>query len=227
MGETGFFVYTGVVNKLECLVHDDLFSYVYGDGINFEQKEKIFAGVNKEFSEIWWFYPSRNAIENDSYVIYNYQYNLWTQGKIARTTWEDGNVFDRPIATTTSGQTLYHEIGYDANNNTELACRLDTGYFDIEDGNTMVLVDQFIPDIKDSTPSNSVVFSFKKFPQSNEEFIKGPFLINDPETSSNGTASLKFRGKGRQIALSYRCSGVDSFMQIGKMRLRIKPDGGR
>ena len=39
---------------------------------NFEERDKVHAGVNSEFGEILWFYPSKSSTEIDSYVAYNY-----------------------------------------------------------------------------------------------------------------------------------------------------------
>lgn len=54
MGEGDWFVYDGVMRVLPC----DVRNFVYG-GLNVAQKTKVFAGLNREFNEIWWFYPGK------------------------------------------------------------------------------------------------------------------------------------------------------------------------
>jgi hypothetical protein len=64
MGREEFYVYNGQVQKLPCSVR----SYVFND-FNETQAEKVTAGVNSSFSEIWWLYPSANSDDIDRYVL--------------------------------------------------------------------------------------------------------------------------------------------------------------
>lgn len=89
-----FYGYNGSVSPIECTVRDQ----VYGN-INTQQPNKIFAGVNAAWNEVFWFYPSLNSTEIDSYVKYNYAEQLWDYGKLARTAWEDSRNFPTPMAT--------------------------------------------------------------------------------------------------------------------------------
>ena len=81
-------------------------------------------------------------------------------------------------------------------------------------------MDQYIPDYKNLSGDFNVRFTFKKYPDSSEEFVKGPFHMSNKNV-------LYFRGRGRTMQMSYSLSGVGSNIQIGKTRLRIKPDGLR
>lgn len=219
MSNAGFFVYNGSVQKLDCSLYDNIFNKNFGDGLNEQQAFKVFCGVNAEFSEIWWFYPSRNSEENDRYVVYNFMDNLWYDGIRPRTTWEDASVFSRPIATNTSTTAYYHEVGANADGS-ELPFLLYTSFFDIDDGSEIMFVDQYVPDYKYVQGDFKIEFGFKKYPESSEETYKGPFSIA-------GQPVLYMRGRGRQMEMRYTLSGVNSNVQIGKTRLRIKPDGQR
>jgi len=53
MAEADFHIYDGIVKVLPC----DVRNLVY-DNLNVQQKDKIYGGLNREFNEIWWFYPS-------------------------------------------------------------------------------------------------------------------------------------------------------------------------
>lgn len=53
MAEADFYIYDGVVRVLPCAVRN----FVY-DNLNVDQKDKIYGGLNREFNEVWWFYPS-------------------------------------------------------------------------------------------------------------------------------------------------------------------------
>jgi hypothetical protein len=75
MGQKEFYVYGGAVQRIPCTVRD----YVFSD-FNSDQGEKVTAATNTAFSEVWWFYPSANSEENDRYVVYNYQQQIWYYG---------------------------------------------------------------------------------------------------------------------------------------------------
>jgi len=88
MGEGDFFVYDGRVRKLPCSVKEYVFSR-----LDISQSQKITAAHNPEFSEVWWFYPSSEGTENDSYVVYNYEQNIWYYGTLSRTAWQQRGIF--------------------------------------------------------------------------------------------------------------------------------------
>lgn len=53
MAEADFYLYDGVLRVLPCDVRNFVF-----DNLNYDQTDKIYGGLNREFNEIWWFYPS-------------------------------------------------------------------------------------------------------------------------------------------------------------------------
>jgi hypothetical protein len=53
MAEADFYMYDGIVRVLPC----DVRNFVY-QNLNVQQKDKIYGGLNREFNEVWWFYPS-------------------------------------------------------------------------------------------------------------------------------------------------------------------------
>lgn len=60
MAESDFYVYDGIVKVVNC----DVRNFVY-DYLNADQREKVYGGLNREFNEVWWFYP---AFDNDAWV---------------------------------------------------------------------------------------------------------------------------------------------------------------
>ena len=96
MAEDGFYRYNGSVQRLECTV----LSYVQ-ENLDLSQLFKRFALVNKQYNEVWWFYPSTqdSTGEISRYVIYNYLENTWSIGELVRTAWLDEDVFTAPLAT--------------------------------------------------------------------------------------------------------------------------------
>ena len=51
--KTGFYLYNGAVQKLPCTVQE----YVFGD-LDLSQAFKCHMGLNSEYGEMWFFYPS-------------------------------------------------------------------------------------------------------------------------------------------------------------------------
>ena len=58
MGRDNFYVYNGATSQLPCNVKEKVFF-----DFNTDEEDKVFAGVNSNFNEIWWFYPSASATE--------------------------------------------------------------------------------------------------------------------------------------------------------------------
>ena len=72
MGVDTFYVYTGQTQQLPCTVKDKVFL-----DFNFEEKDKVHVGLNTEFGEIMWFYPTASSSNIDAYVVYNYTEQVW------------------------------------------------------------------------------------------------------------------------------------------------------
>ena len=83
MVKNRFYVYEGRVQPIPCTVRDHVFN-----DLNEDAFEKIVAGVNSEFGEVFWFYPSASATENDKYVVYNYEQKIWYVGAFSDRDWE-------------------------------------------------------------------------------------------------------------------------------------------
>jgi len=100
MSTNGFFAFDGTVKSLPCTVED----YVY-DQADTTKGQQVYAGLNNQYTEVVWYYPSTNSEYNDQYVIFNYGESgripggVWYIGTEARTTWIDATVYPNPIAT--------------------------------------------------------------------------------------------------------------------------------
>lgn len=219
-GQHAFHKYDGSVQTLQCSLHKALFEPDSELSLNYAQADKIYAGINAEFNEIWWFYPSRDVSENNRYVIYNVKDNVWYDGYLDRTTWVDSSHFDRPLATATSASSFAHEITHDANG-AEMGAFLDSGYFDIEDGQYVSFIDRIIPDNSELTGNYMTVkINLKKHP-SETATVKGPYTVGPT------TQKISLRGLGRQMAMRVAVSGVGSNFRMGMWRASLMPDGMR
>ena len=145
MGNNEFYVYNGAVQKIPCTLRDFVFS-----DFNNLQAEKVFAGVNSSFSEIWWFYPSANSNEIDKYVIYNYQQQIWYFGSLPRTAWLDRGVNELPTAASPDYYLYNHETGDDDGSTdpvTAITAHIESSQMDIGEGDQFTFISRIIPDI--------------------------------------------------------------------------------
>ncbi len=98
MSPNGFFMFDGTVKSLPCSVED----YVY-DQADTTKGQQVYAGLNNQFTEVVWYYPSTSSAYNDQYVVFNYgeqmRGGVWYIGTEARTSWIDGTVYPKPFAT--------------------------------------------------------------------------------------------------------------------------------
>ena len=115
MSNNGFFMFDGTVKSLPCSVED----YVY-DQADTTKGQQIYAGLNNQFTEVVWYYPSTSSDYNDQYVVLNYgekvEGGVWYIGTEARTSWIDAVVYPQPYATkfnSTSNGTFPAVVGQD------------------------------------------------------------------------------------------------------------------
>ena len=220
MGTNSFYVYDGVIRTLPSTLTKFIFDQD-GEGLlNFSQKEKTFCATNKEFSEVFWFYPSNSSSENDRYIVYNYLENIWYLGTFDRTCWADKDVFDKPFSISADGSLYQHETGY-SDDGSPFLCFIESGFFDLGDGTEFMFLDKIVPDFV-ITPDRSMQISlrYRKYPNGSE-FQKGPFTV------SPTTRKINTRIRGRQVGLRYSMSTTGGKFQVGAVRFGLKPDGRR
>ena len=207
MGQKGFHVYDGYVKPLPCEVYD----YVFNN-INTNQISKVYAVNNSQYNEVWWFYPSANSNENDSYVSWDYVENHWTIGTLARTAGTDRSVFRNPIMIGTDGYIYDHEVGLNYSGALPYA---ETGPFQIGNGDQILYINEMIPDERNQG-SVSATFKTRYYPTS-EETTYGPYSLTQP-------TSVRFNG--RQIKMRVTTT-TPSDWRVGTQRLNAIPGGRR
>jgi hypothetical protein len=235
MGHEAFYVFDGTVKKLPCTVQD----YVFDD-INLVQSEKVFAALNSDFNEVTWFYCSFTSDYIDRCVTFNYLENVWSEGTLARTSWQDVGSFPKPTAPEyfpesteatigtiyglTAGRSLIynHEDGVNQADGSAITAFIDSGYFDIGDGDNMILMKRFIPDFKNQEGNLTVNLLLRAYPQT----TASPSSL-DPYIITPTTDKVDTRARGRQIALKITSDEVDTNWRYGTLRVDIQPDGLR
>ena len=234
MSKDAFFVFDGTAKKLPCTVQD----YVFKD-LNVVQGQKIYAGINTQFNEVTWYYCSFSSDYIDRFVTYNYLENVWSVGTMARTAWTDVGAFEKPIAskydpdstaaplTTIYGLTpgrcvLFNQEDGVNGDGDPIFAYIYSGYFDIGDGDNMLLMSRFIPDFKNQEGNLTVRLLLRPFPQASAT----PSSL-DPYVITPDTQKVDTRARGRQIQLRIESTEIDTNWRFGTMRVDIQPDGLR
>ena len=230
MGNNEFYVYNGSVQKIPCTLRDFVFS-----DFNTLQSEKIFAGVNSSFSEVWWFYPSSGSNEVDRYVIYNYQQQIWYYGSLDRTAWLDRGVNELPIAAGADYYLYNHESGDDDGSTdpvTAITAHIESSQMDIGEGDQFTFISRIIPDLtfRNSDIGKKATLSLKA-----RNFPGGNYLQSDSaDISKTATVPVEqftndafVRLRGRSFALRVESSETGVSWRLGSPRVDIRPDGRR
>ena len=231
--KTGFYFYNGSVRRLPCSVQE----YVFND-LDLSQAFKCHMGVNAEFSEIWFFYPSVEDAtgEISRYVIFNYEENHWSVGSLIRYAWLDAGIEDLPFATaTTSSQqcVFQHENGFDDNDSPMTGVFIESADLDIGSGDSFSFVKKIIPDMKfvndpsfSNTPAMNIVLKQRDFP--------GQTLSTDSTTQVTTTSTFSnVRSRARQLVFRFESDDDNTNDQrgykwrLGSTRIDIQPSGRR
>ena len=244
MGHDKFYAYDGRVNTLPCTLKQYIF-----DDINVVQSGIFFAGTNREFDEVIWFYCSAASLTINRYVIYNYQEQVWYYGSLNRTSWHDSQSIKYPLAT--SGGYIYkHEDGVDDGQPLgaepqPIDAYIESGDMALEDGNRFILTKRVIPDVnfKNSQQSNpvtgdtqipsaTVTVSVRNFPGASLSTtdVEGNTLTRDVVTSASVdqyTNQVYIRARGRQMTFKIASNTVGAQWELGGIRIDFKPDGRR
>ena len=227
MGVDTFYIYSnGQTIQLPCTVKDKVFL-----DFNFEERDKVHVGVNSEFSELLWFYPSATGTTVDKYVAYNYTEKVWYYGTLARQAWLDRGIRNLPQAT--GNQYLYNqEVGYD-DDGSAMTSFIESASIDIGDGDKFLSLKQVIPDIKfsGSTSVNpDVSFTMKSKNNPGSDFNQT--TENTTQRSATTpveqfTEKLNYRLRGRSFALRIDSTSLGTKYKLGTPRVDIREDGRR
>ena len=209
MGKEAFYMFDGsIATQINCDVAD----YVF-EQMNKNQITKVFALHNSEYGEIWWFYPSEDSLECNSYVAFDYRENHWEIGRIDRSCGFDQGVFDEPIWVDSSGVFYEHELhNVGHGNSTPYA---ETAPIALGAGDQVMKVISMIPDEK--TQGDVQAYFKTRFHPNDTERAYGPYTMANP-------TSVRFTG--RQIRMRIEATSNSDF-RVGVMRIDVEAGGGR
>lgn len=246
MSDHGFFVMAGGGSQqMPCSVWDIVFKNI--DNAN---RDKVIAGTDYHYSEVWWFYPSENGAngEIDSYVKVNIETQSWDYGPaqtgtvgapgtpnlFSRTAWTDQNQPGYPVSVDLNNLLQQMDQGFTANG-APIGGTIQTGFFDIEDGKAIMSVDLYYPDFlwDGISPSLEMTMLFRSYPDETPTVV-GPFTVTPATKYINlrkertlHIGGLPYTGfpavRGREVA--FEITTVSGWWRWGNNRLRAKPTG--
>jgi hypothetical protein len=240
MGVDKFYMYAGRVETLPCSVR----TYIFND-INRDQEAQFFAGTNEGFSEVWWFYCSKNSTVVDRYVIFNYLDRVWYYGTLNRTAWLDSPLRQFPMGATTNNIVVFHEAAVDngeTNPPSPINAYIQSSDFDIGDGHNYGFVWRMLPDItfdgSDTAgeTSNMPFVTFTVRPKQNPGAGYG-VSTNPSVTSAQSYAGqtsynvqefteiIYSRVRGRQMAFKVESNSLGTQWQLGVPKIDVRSDG--
>tara|TARA_A100001388_G_scaffold261897_2_gene231112 strand:- start:749 stop:2626 length:1878 start_codon:yes stop_codon:yes gene_type:complete len=227
MDKKGFYNYAGSVVKLPCSVEE----HVFGN-INETQSYQTFGFLNKEFSEVGWFYCSAGSNAIDKYVTYNYEENVWMIGELSRTAWLDEGIFANPKATS-SNYLFDHELGNDDDGNAMTNVFIESSDFDLGEGEEFQFVSRIIPDVTfNGTGSTGASGQKVNLVLKKRNFPGEDLSVGATGSCTSVTTKIDTRVRGRQAVLRIQSDDTDTTVtglgfKVGATRIETQPDGKR
>ena len=221
MDTENFFMYGGQMQTIPCTV----LRYVFDD-INLEQRSQFFAGSNRMFNEVFWFYCSSDSDSIDRYAKFNYADNTWDIGSLSRTAWVDLGLHENPRAAGEYEDANFvytHETGTTADGEA-MAPFIESSVFSIGDGDQFSFISRIIPDLdltsSDASTSVNYIIKTRNYP--------GEDLSTSSTSPVTSTTQQSFvRSRARSAALRIESSASDIAWTLGDVRLDVRPDGRR
>lgn len=233
MGLENFYIYDGAVRSVPCNQR----SFVFGE-LNFSQRLKVYAALNKGDNEVTWHYPSSGSKEVDRYITFNYMENVWYGGTMARTAWMDRSFNRYPIAAGADGYLYDHEKGCDDGSTspaTALDAYIESDAFEAVPGEGYIfgLARRIIPDVtftgsETANPSVNITLSPRDFPGG----AVGTETANEIARSSTTpveqyTKDAHIRVRGRSFVYRIESDDLGVAWREGSPRVEVRMDGRR
>ena len=158
---------------------------------------------------------------------YNTVLQQWDFGTLGRTAWIDQSVLGPPIGAGSDNWLYQHEVGNDAVYNgqtTGMQSSFQTGYFELNEADNLIFIDQIWPDMKWGTYSGNpnatvqITFYVTNYP-GDTPVQYGPY------TMTQATEYISVRIRARLMAFNISSNDVGTFWRLGAIRYRYQIDG--
>lgn len=211
-----FYVYRGGQPEIiPCTVKTDFF-----DNLSYGQNEKIHCVVLAQYNEVWWFRAdTRDGAECSRAVGYNWAEGQWHTHIITRSCGVDQGVFERPIWFGTDGYLYYHETGGTANGDV-MSASLETGYFDVGDGDTLAKAVAYQPDFENQAGAVNFTISGRGSARASDITLAAQTVLPSTEW-------VRFRLLARQIRMVWESTGTPCTWRMGDIIVDVEPRGAK
>lgn len=217
---TGFKMFdSGYIKPVQC----DLEDYFIND-IDPNWQWRTHAVVNNVYSEIWFFYCSKDMLSGagvpDKYIAYNFEEGWWTKGVMSRTAGIPVRINADPILADAAGNLWRHEIGEAFTS--PGAGRIFAQSGAIEPGSNMgtplFTAVGVMPDSESGYDSTQWTFTTRITPEQSET-TRGPYRCR-----ADGYMDVRFTARQVEIEVEQIKAGR---WTLGKPLFDIKPRGRR
>jgi hypothetical protein len=218
MSSTDFYYYSGSVQRIPNSADiQDLFLDIHENN-----RVKTACYHNEEFKEIWWHYPSLNAVEPDKYAVLSLRDFSWATGTMDRTAFAQRILNGKTsiLGVSLAGKIFEHEVGVN-DHDLPLAWSLETSYLDLQDGATSVNIDGYIPDFSRQTGSIDLTFTSRDYPR--DTTALETLVTTIAETDS----LVDVRHFGRQVKVKLGQSILGGDFALGRQRIEVGMSGNR
>ena len=144
---------------------------------------------------------------------------------MSRTAWVDFGIHANPRACGVDNSLNYvyvHEQGTNADGEA-MDSFVESGDFDLGDGEQFMFLNRIIPDIDITTTSSSSVNYVIK----TRNFPGDSLTTNSTNVVSSSTEQSFVRARSRQAVLRIESSATDISWTLGDTRMEMRPDGKR
>lgn len=187
------------------------------DELDPDQRFKVHAHYNPMFREIWWEYPSAGSVEPNRYVKVSLDTWDWDVGTLDRTAFGLRNVLGQYLllATDENGVIYEHETGSDADG-VALDWHIESGFFDLENGNVGLNIDGYIPDFSRQVGAIDVTLSSRDLP----EDAADEDTVTESIAAGDTVIDLRHFGRQSKIKLS-QTNVVGGDFGLGAHRIEV------
>ena len=222
MSDKDFWTYNGSISSLPSDdIRDHVFNPKNNTSLNTTYVAKVRCGMNRQKREVWFFYPSQQSSEVDSYVIYHIDQQCFSVGMLSRTAWVDSQLTATPIAADATGAIYSHEVGTDANG-AAMDSWIQTGPIDLTNGDVSLDVMGFLPDFERISGTVNLSLLTRYYPQ-DDDTVNGPYAIADDDS----TPIIDARCDGRMVSAKFENNVIGGDWRLGLIRFDLKPAGAR
>jgi hypothetical protein len=231
MGTRKFYMYDSIIQEIPC----DVWTYVFDNtlaatrgygGINLTLGDKVTCWYNDQWSEVWWFYPSYNATENDTYVCFNYREKHWTYGKLDRTVGiTTSQYYAAPLCIDANGAIWQHEVGVDSVNVNGIYSAIQPYLYSydyqVDDGGEVVAFSRVVNDTLQLTGTLNLQIYSKRYPAD-------AYTASRVIPITTGTDKTDIRGaRGKLVSFHFSSSNVGDNWRTGYWTFDAQNDGER